>query len=62
VHRWIAAAALFASALPAGAVDPGELLDPQDAFRLTVKGADRHAAELEFRIAAKALIFSGRQE
>ena len=60
VHRWIAAAALFASALPAGAVDPGELIDPQDAFRLTVKGADRHAAELEFRIAPGYYLYRDR--
>ena len=60
VHRWIAAAALFASALPAGAVDPGELLDPQDAFRLTVKGVDGHSAEVEFRIAPGYYLYRDR--
>ena len=60
MRRWIAAAALFASALPAGAVDPGELLDPQDAFRLTVKGVDGHSAEVEFRIAPGYYLYRDR--
>ena len=60
MRRWIAAAALFASALPAGAINPGELLDPQDAFRLTVKGVDGHSAEVEFRIAPGYYLYRDR--
>ena len=60
MRRWIAAAALFASALPAGAINPGELLDPQDAFRLTVKGVDGHTAEVEFRIAPGYYLYRDR--
>ena len=60
MSRWIPAAALFAFAPLAGAVNPGELLDPQDAFRLTVKGVDRKTAEIEFRIAPGYYLYRDR--
>ncbi|MGH6739309.1 MAG: protein-disulfide reductase DsbD N-terminal domain-containing protein, partial [Bradyrhizobium sp.] len=56
----IFAAALAALAPPAAAVNPGELLDPRDAFRLTVKGIDRHTAQVEFRIAPGYYLYRDR--
>ena len=60
MRGWVAAAALLASALPAGAVDPGELLDPQDAFRLTVRSLGERSAEVEFRIAPGYYLYRDR--
>ena len=60
MSRWLPAAALFAFALQAGAVNPGELLDPQDAFRLSVKGVDRNTAQIEFRIAPGYYLYRDR--
>jgi len=44
----------------AAAVDPDELLDPRKAFRLTVKGIDRHTAQVEFRIAPGYYLYRER--
>lgn len=60
MRRRIVAAALLAFAPHAGAVNPGELLDPQDAFRLTVKGIDKRTAEIEFRIARGYYLYRDR--
>ena len=60
VRQWIFAAVVSASALPAGAVNPAELMDPQEAFRLTVKGVDKHSAEVEFRIAPGYYLYRDR--
>ena len=60
MRRWIAAAALFASTLPAGAADPGALLDPQDVFRLTVRALGERSAEVEFRIAPGYYLYRDR--
>lgn len=57
--RWMAAG-LFAFALQAGAVSPDELLDPRDAFRLTVKAADSRRAQIEFRIAPGYYLYRDR--
>ncbi len=45
----VAAAALLAT--PAAALDPQALLDPEDAFRLTLGAVDAKSALIEFRIA-----------
>ena len=60
MSRWITTAALFAFALQAGAVNPGELLDPQDAFRLSVRAVDKHTAQVEFRIAPGYYLYRDR--
>ena len=57
--RWIAMA-LSALTLQAAAVDPAELLDPQDAFRLSVKALDKHNAQVEFRIAPGYYLYRDR--
>lgn len=44
----------------AGAVNPAELLDPQDAFRLTAKAVDKHTAQVEFRIAPGYYMYRDR--
>lgn len=60
MRQWILAAALFAFVPSAAAVDPGELLDPRDAFRLSVKGIDRHTAQVEFHIATGYYLYRDR--
>lgn len=60
VRRWFVAVTLLASALQAMAVNPGELLDPKDAFRLTAKALDKHTAEVEFRIAPGYYLYRDR--
>lgn len=60
MRQWILAAALSALAPSVAAVDPGELLDPRDAFRLTAKGIDRHTAQVEFRIAPGYYLYRDR--
>lgn len=60
MHRWIAAAVLLAVALQAGGVNPGELLDPRDAFRLSVKSIDGSTAHIEFRIAPGYYLYRDR--
>ena len=57
--RWIAMA-LSALTLQAAAVDPAGLLDPQDAFRLSVKALDKHNAQVEFRIAPGYYLYRDR--
>ena len=60
MRRWIAGAILLGLAMRAGAVNPGELLDPRDAFRLTAKSVDNHTAEVEFRIAPGYYLYRDR--
>lgn len=60
---WIAASAAlaaFAFALPAAAVNQAELLDPQDAFRLSVKAFGKHSVQVEFRIAPGYYLYRDR--
>lgn len=59
VLRWIAVA-LSALTLQAAAVNPAALLDPQDAFRLSVKALDKHTAQVEFRIAPGYYLYRDR--
>ncbi len=49
--RWLFALALGATAGTAAAADPGELLDPEKAFRISVLPVDPRTVEVEFRIA-----------
>lgn len=44
----------------AAAADPSELLDPQDAFRLSVGVLDARTAEVEFRIAKGYYLYRDR--
>ncbi|HEX5092651.1 MAG TPA: protein-disulfide reductase DsbD N-terminal domain-containing protein [Burkholderiales bacterium] len=60
MRQWIFAISLCALAVPAAAVNPGELLDPKDAFRLSVKGIDRHTAQLDYRIAPGYYLYRDR--
>ena len=60
MHRSFVVVALLAVTLQAGAVDPGEPLDPKDAFRLSVKGIDRNTAQIEFRIAPGYYLYRDR--
>jgi len=52
--------AALAIALPALALDPRELLDPQDAFQLSVVASDARSADLEFRIAEGYYLYRDR--
>lgn len=59
--RVFAAVALFAGVgVDAAAVDPSQLLDPQDAFRLRVRALNARAAEVEFRIAQGYYLYRDR--
>lgn len=53
--RCVLAAALYAlaaaAAPPAVALDPGELLEPEKAFRISARALDVRNVEIEFRIA-----------
>jgi len=51
---------LLAFAIQAGAVNQAELLDPQDAFRLSVKAVDKRTAQVEFRIARGYYLYRDR--
>lgn len=51
---------LLAFAMQAGAVNQAELLDPQDAFRLSVKAVDNRTAQVEFRIAPGYYLYRDR--
>ncbi len=54
------AALALGFALPSAAVDPQQLLDPVDAFRLSVKALDGRSAEVEFRIAEGYYLYRDR--
>jgi len=60
MSRWILAAALLAVAVEVSAVNPAELLDPQDAFRISARALDAHTAVLEFRIATGYYLYRDR--
>ena len=47
MSRWILAAALLAVAVEVSAVNPAELLDPQDAFRISGQKPDERELILE---------------
>ena len=47
-------------ARPALALDPRDLLDPQDAFRLTAVARDARSAQVEFRIAEGYYLYRDR--
>ena len=55
----ISVAAMLTGIGPAFA-NTGELLDPTDAFRLSVRGLDAHTAEVEFRIAPGYYLYRDR--
>ena len=57
--RWIAIA-LSGLTLQAGAVNLAELLDPQDAFRLSARAVDKHIVHVEFRIAPGYYLYRDR--
>lgn len=52
--------ATAAVAQPLGALGSPELLDPQDAFRLSLVGQDSRSAQLEFRIAEGYYLYRDR--
>jgi thiol:disulfide interchange protein DsbD len=45
---------------PAAAIDPKDLLDPEDAFRLAVVTLDARSAQIEFRIAEGYYLYRDR--
>lgn len=49
-----------AAAQPLRGLGPPELLDPRDAFRLSLKGQDSRSAQLEFRIAEGYYLYRDR--
>jgi thiol:disulfide interchange protein DsbD len=49
--RWLPALALVFTAATAAAAEPGELLAPEKAFRMSVRPLDARTVEVEFRIA-----------
>ena len=59
MHRWLAIL-LVAFTAQAGAVNPAELLDPQDAFRLSVRAVDHRTAQIDFRIASGYYLYRDR--
>lgn len=58
--RGLIACAAIAFVLPAGALEPRELLDPQDAFRLSAVAFDARSAQVEFRIAEGYYLYRDR--
>jgi len=60
VRQLILASMVCASVLPAAAADQSNLLDPKDAFRLTVKGVEGRTAQVEFRIAPGYYLYRDR--
>jgi thiol:disulfide interchange protein DsbD len=58
--RGLIACAAIAFALPAAALEPRDLLDPQEAFRLTVVARDARSAQVEFRIAEGYYLYRDR--
>jgi thiol:disulfide interchange protein DsbD len=58
---WIAVAvATLVAGAPAAAGEPRALLEPQDAFRLSLVGQDSRSAQLEFRIAEGYYLYRDR--
>lgn len=58
--RAVLALAALAVALPAAALGPQALLDPQDAFRLTAVALDANTAQIEFRVADGYYLYRDR--
>jgi thiol:disulfide interchange protein DsbD len=58
--RGLIAGAAIAFALPAAALEPRDLLDPQDAFRLTAVALDAKSVQVEFRIAEGYYLYRDR--
>jgi len=58
--RGLIACAAIAFALPAAALEPRDLLDPRDAFRLTAVALDAKSAQVEFRIAEGYYMYRDR--
>lgn len=58
--RGLIACAAIAFALPAAALEPRDLLDPQEAFRLTVVARDARSTHVEFRIAEGYYLYRDR--
>lgn len=58
--RGLIACAAIAFAHPAAALEPRELLDPQDAFRLSAVALDAKSAQVEFRIAEGYYLYRDR--
>lgn len=58
--RELAGICLLAFSLLASAANPGELLDPSDAFRLSVKAVEGRVAQIEFRIAPGYYLYRDR--
>ena len=58
--RGLMACAVIAFALPAAALEPRDLLDPQEAFRLTAVALDARTAQVEFRIAEGYYLYRDR--
>lgn len=60
VRQWLAAIAMLGVALPAVALDEGQLLDPKDAFRLTARAVGSHTVQVDFRIAPGYYLYRDR--
>lgn len=58
--RFATACAALALALPAAALDPRDLLDPQEAFRLSAVALDARSAQVEFHIAEGYYLYRDR--
>jgi len=56
----VLAALAVVLAPPAAAIEPQDLLDPADAFRLTVVALDARSAQVEFRIAEGYYLYRDR--
>lgn len=59
MRGWLAIP-LLAFTAQAGAVNPAELLDPRDAFRLSVRTVDDRTAQIDFRIAPGYYLYRDR--
>lgn len=59
MRAWLAIP-LVAFAVQAAAVNPADLLDPRDAFRLSVKAVDSRTAQIDFRIAPGYYLYRDR--
>jgi thiol:disulfide interchange protein DsbD len=58
--RGLVACAAIAFALPAAALEPRDLLDPQDAFQLSATALDAKSAQVELRIADGYYLYRDR--
>lgn len=58
--RWLPALALVFAAATAAAAEPGELLAPEKAFRMSARPIDAQTVEVEYRIAGGYYMYRDR--